>query len=295
MLTELESRLSDVLGAALPAPFAGRVRRRGAPAPAGPGPVVRLGVQGWTPLEPDVFSTRPELGAGAPTLRRVVRLRVVIGVDVASDPPGDRLGELAGTDALVYALQDPGVRTASALVAPGDQGFRLDSLELAPVGESDDDPDVLVHAEGWFWPVGVAGQDGREIAHALVREVRLPVRLLLGGALEAGGAAVACDLVFGSTGTLDVTPGSTVAAPFGAVALRVLDAGGGPGAGVLGAVGSPPGSTVVATVDGAGTAFTYTPPAVAAREHLVVLAHARNGADERIGMELARFDLTVTP
>ena len=187
------------------------------------------------------------------------------------------------------------MRTASALVAPGDQGFRLDRVELAPVGEQDDDPDVLVLAEGWFWPVGVPGQEGREIARALVREVRLPVRLLLGAALEAGGAAVACDLVFGATGTLDVTADSTVSAPFGAVALRVLDQGGGPGAGVLGAAGSPSGSTVVAVVAGAGTTFTYTPPAVAAREQLVVLAHARNGADERIGMELARFDLTVTP
>ncbi|GEK21068.1 hypothetical protein [Cellulomonas xylanilytica] len=294
MLTELESRLADVLGAALPAPFGGRVRRLGAPAPAGPGPVVRLGVQGWTPLEPDVFSTRPELGAGAPTLRRVVRLRVDIGLDVATDPPGDRLGELAGADALLYALQDPGVRTATALVAPGDQGFRLDSLELAPVGEQDDDPDVLVRAEGWFWPVGVPGQEGREIARALVREVRLPVRLLLGAALEAGGPEVTCDLVFGATGTLDVSAGPAVAAPFGAVALRVLDAGGGPGVGVLGADGSPSGSTVVAVVEGAGTTFTYTPPAAAAREHLVVLAHAGDGGDARTGMELARFEL-VTP
>ena len=294
MLTELEARLADVLGAALPAPFAGRVRRLGAPAPAGPGPVVRLGVRGWTPLEPDVFSTRPEPGAGAPTLRRVVRLRVDLGLDVATDPPGDRLGELAGADALLYALQDPGVRTASALVAPGDQGFRLDGLELAPVGDEEDDPDVLVRAEGWFWPVGVAGQEGRAIAHALVREVRLPVRLLLGAALEAGGAAVPCDLVFGAAGTLDVSADGLAAAPFGAVALRLLDAGGGPGAGVLGAAGSPPGPTVVAVVEGAGTTFTYTPPAAATREQLVVLAHARNGADERIGMELARFDLVVT-
>lgn len=298
MLTELESRLADVLGAALPAPFGGRVRRRGAAGPAGAGPVVRLGVEGFVPLEPDVFSTRPEIAAGASTLRRVVRLRVTIGLDVTTDPPGDRLGELAGTDALLYALQDPAVRSASALVAPGDQGFRLDGIDLLEVGAQDDDPDVLVGAEGWFWPVGVAGQDGREITHALVREVRLPMRLTFGAPLVAGAAAVACDLTFGATGTLEVASGPggapTTAAPFGAVALRLLDDGGGPGAGVLDTAASPPGTTVVATVDADGAAFTYTPPATAAREHLVVLAHAGTGADVRTGMELARFDLVVT-
>lgn len=295
MLTELESRLADVLGAALPAPFGGRVRRRGAAGPAGAGPVVRLGVEQVAPLEPDVFSTRPETGAGAPTLRRVVRLRVTIGIDVTTDPPGDRLGELAGTDALLFALQDPGVRSASALVAPGDQGFRLDGIELLEVGAQDDDPDVLVRAEGWFWPVGVPGEEGRAIARALVREVRLPLRLSLGAPLVAGGPEVPCGLAFGATGTLDVSGGTVTGAPFGEVALRLLDAGGGPGAGVLATAASPAGTSVVATVEGAGAAFGYTPPAAAAREQLVVLAHTGTGAGARTGMELARFDLVVAP
>ena len=79
------------------------------------------------------------------------------------------------------------------------------------------------------------------------------------------------------------------------MALRVLDHGGGPGARGARHRRVTAGSTVVAVVEAAGTTFTYTPPAVAAREQLVVLAHARDGADARIGMELARFDLTVTP
>ncbi|UJP39271.1 hypothetical protein [Cellulomonas palmilytica] len=293
MLTELESRLADVLGAALPAPFGGRVRRRGAAPPNGAGPVVRLGVEAFAPLEPDLFSTRPEVDAGAPSLRRVVRLRVRLGVDVTTDPPGDRLGELAGVDALLFALQAPEVRSGRALVAPGDQGFRLDSLELLEAG--DDDPAVLLEAVGWFWPVGVAGQDGRAIARALVREVRLPVRLTFGAPLVAGGTGVACDLVFGSTGTLDVTAEATTSAPFGEVALHLLDAGGGPGAGALDTPASPAGTQVVASVDGAGTTFTYVPPATAAREQLVVLARAGSGADARTGLELARFDLVVAP
>lgn len=295
MLTELELRLAEVLGAALPAPFGGRVRRVGAAAPGGAGPVVRLGVRGFTPLEPDVFSARPEVAPGAPTLRRVVRLRVRLGLDVTTTPADDHAGVLAGTDALLYALQDPELSSARALVAPGDQGFRLDGLDLLEVGASDDDPDVLVAATGWFWPVGVAGQDGRAITRALVREIRLPVRLGLGAPLVAGAGAVACDLTFGATGTLDVRSAGTTTAPFGAVALRLLDEGGGPGAGALAAAGSPAGTTVVVQVTGDGTEFTYTPPAGPVREHLVVLAHAGTGGDARTGLELARFDLVVAP
>ena len=65
MLTEFEIRLADVLGNRLPAPFGGRVRRRGAPAPNGNGPVVRVGVDAIEPLEPDFGSVRPEVVAGS--------------------------------------------------------------------------------------------------------------------------------------------------------------------------------------------------------------------------------------
>lgn len=294
MLTELESRLADVLGSRLPAPFAGRVRRRGAAAPAGSGPVVRLGVDRIEPLEPDFSSVRPEVVPGADTRRRVVRLGVTIGIDVLPQKADDRLQELLGVDAVVYEMQDPDMRSAKLLVQPGDQGFLLDGMELA-AGDLVSDAGLAVRVEGWFWPVGRPGESGREIERALVREFRLPLQLELGGPLEAGAAGVALGLRFGATGTLDVAAGSTTTSPFGSVALRLLDDGGGPGAGTLtGGQNGPDATHLVAVTDGTA-AVTYGPPAAPVVDHLVVSAYTQDAdGDEHVGIELARFDLEVS-
>lgn len=295
MLTELESRLADVLGQRLPAPFGGRVRRRGQGAPVGVGPVVRLGVIGVQPLRAEFTTVRPEVVPGSGDQRRVVRLRVQITIDVETEPPGDRTDEVAGLDALIYDLDDPGMRSGVVLVQPGDQGFLLDSLHLADSDEVED-AGLVLEVEGWFWPVGQAGQAGQPIERALVREFRLPVLLNVGGPLAAGGGAVDLSVAFNATGTMDLRDGSVGVTPFGSIALRLRDGGGGPGAGTLAGGEAGPEDTRVVAVDGGPITVSYTPPGSPAVDHLVVLAHTTDvGGDQRLGMELARFDLAVTP
>ncbi|MGH9137327.1 MAG: hypothetical protein ACRD0G_09820, partial [Acidimicrobiales bacterium] len=252
MLTEFESRLADVLGSRIAAPFAGRVRRRGAPAPGGSGPVVRVGVDAFEPLQPDVGSVRPEQVPGSDDLRRVLRLGVTVGVDVEPQNSGDRLQQLLGIDAATYELDDPGIRSAALLVQPGDQGFLIDWLHLDEAdlrGDPDGASPVTLRAEGWFWPVGQTGETGRAIERALVREFRLPVHLAIAEPLLAGGAPVALGITFGATGTMAVAAGGTTTLPFGSIALRLLDAGGGPGAGSLSDGQPGPDGTRLAAVD----------------------------------------------
>ncbi|MET0662488.1 MAG: hypothetical protein ABWZ42_05085 [Ilumatobacteraceae bacterium] len=295
MLAEFETRFADVLGSRLAAPFGGRVRRRGAAAPNGNGPVIRLGVDSIQPLEPDFGSVRPEVVPGSADRRQVLRLGVSVGVDIQPQNANDRLQELLGIDAVIYALQHPEMRSARLLVQPGDQGFLLDWLHL---GDSDltEDADLVVHAQGWFWPVGQAGETGRPIERAFVREFRLPMQLGIEAAIEAGGADVALNVVFGATGTMQVARGSVATAPFGSVAMRLIDNGGGPGAGTLtGGEDGPDGTHLVPVADGAAS-VTYEPPGAPAVDHLVVSAHARDAdGNERVGVELARFDLVVAP
>lgn len=300
MLTELETRLVEVLGSRLDAPFAGRVARRGAPAPVGAGPVVRVGVDRFHPLQPDVGSVRPEQVPGTDDLRRVLRLGVSIGIDVEPQDDGSRLQQLLGVDAISYELDDPGMRSAALLVQPGDQGFLLDwlRLERAELADVDDDAAapsaVTVHTEGWFWPVGQEGEAGVEIARALVREFRLPVRLAINEPLVAGGAAVALGISFGAAGTLAIGAGGTITVPFGSVAMRLLAAAGGPGAGTLSGGQPGPDGTRLADIADGSAALTYDPPAAPVVDHLVVAAHTRDDdGNERVGIELARFELAV--
>lgn len=297
MLTEFESRLADVLGSRIAAPFAGRVRRRGAPAPAGNGPVVRVGVDAFTPLAPDVGSVRPERVPGSDDFRRVLRLAVTIGVDIEPQAAGDRVQQLLGVDAVTYQLDDPGMRSATLLVQPGDQGFLLDWMHVDQAdlrGDPTETAPVTLRAEGWFWPVGQVGETGRAIERALVREFRLPVHLAIAEPLLAGGPPVALGIGFGATGTMSVSAGGVTTLPFGSVALRLLDAGGGPGAGALTGGQPGPDGTQLAAVAGGSAAVTYDPPASAVVDNLVVTAFTRDDdGNDHIGIELARFELAV--
>jgi hypothetical protein len=293
VLTELESRLADVLGSRLPAPFAGRVRRRGVPGPAGNGPVIRIGVDEIAPLESDIGAVRREVVPGSPDRRDVVRLAVRLGALVEPEAEDDRLEQLRGLDALLTDLRTPEMRSATALAQPGDPGFLLQSLSITT---SKPEAGLVLVAEGWFWPVGQTGESGDAIARVRVRELRLPVALEVGGPLHAGGGAVSLRLTLGATGTLDVGAEGTTTMPFGSVALRLRDAAGGPGSGVLsGGESGPEGSRLAAVTRGVAD-LTYEPPATPGVDHLLVALHSRDDdGDQHVGAPVARFDLVSAP
>ncbi|HVF13860.1 MAG TPA: hypothetical protein VM942_04625 [Acidimicrobiales bacterium] len=296
MLADFERRLAEVLGARLPAPFAGRVVV--APeVPAGPGPVVQVAVGAVTPLDPDFGSIRRESAPGTADQRRVVRLRAQVGVEVTPGGGGGRAQRVAGADLLLHLLDGSDFRDGSALVEPGDPGFLLDSLRVAggDLSVAGTEPAVAVSAEGWFWPPGEVGETGEPIVEAQVRQVVLPIVLRPAvSRLVAGAGPVPLELVVGTTGTMSVADGATIASAFGAVAVGLVGVGGGAGAGTLtGGDAGPGGRRVVAVADGRAV-VTYTPPATAATDQVVVSAHVVDGGGEaRVGLELARFRLRV--
>lgn len=290
MLSELETRLADVLGTQLPAPFAGRVRVRPETAP-GSGPTIQLAVTSATPVDEDFRSVRPERLPGETQFRRIVRLRCEIAVDVVAGGGAGRSQEMAGVDRLLFLLDDGEIRDGTALVEPGDQGFRLDAVLVASAVP----PSVNLTAEGWFWPVGEAAQDGPEIEEARVRQALLPIRLDPDpGRILAGGTAAELTLVVGTSGiglSADQPPAPM---PYGSLALRLAGDGGQPGAGVLtGGTEGPDGRRIVAVADGTVVA-TYTPPATPAGDSIVVASFTQDtDGEQHVGPELARFRLDV--
>lgn len=299
MLTDLEARLADVLGARLGAPFAGRVFV--APGPNDPDVALLVGVRSAEVVE-GTFGAgrRPEVVPGAADPRRVVRLRARLRVEVRPAAAGTRAQTMSALDALVYELDSPDLRSAAALGAPGDPGFLVtEQLPRAVVAVRDDGTDALpaveLEALGWFWPRNAPGVTGVPIAQALVRTAALPVALAPWPLrLRAGDPALPLTIRVGTTGTTTLSTGAPIVSAFGELAVRVVDAGGRPGAGSLsGGTPGPNGSRLV-TVDLDTATVTYQPPAAAAADLLVVsVGRADAGAGPAIGMELARFPLEV--
>jgi hypothetical protein len=303
MLADLESRLADVLGGRLPAPFAGRVFV--APGPSGAGqPALLVGVSSAEVLPSEFGSARrPEVVPGADDPRRVVRMRCTLRIQARASSGGGRPEEMAALDAVLYELDAGDLRDASALTAPGDPGFLLTRQAPRAVVVDHDDPTdrrlpaVVVDAEGWFWPPEVPGVTGEPIRAALVRMAQLPVALAPWPLnLRAGDPPVPLSIRVGSVGTMELEGGAPSSAPFGHLALRVLDAGGRPGAGSLtGGAAGPEGSRLVTVEDGEAR-VDYVPPAGRARDRLVVaVAVPDTGDGPVVGVELARFTLDVAP
>jgi len=93
-----------------------------------------------------------------------------------------------------------------------------------------------------------------------------------------------------------VEGGTSSPLPVSALALRLVAPDGGPGAGVLSGDRAGPDGHVLADLTAGEGVARYTPPAGPVTDTLLVHAHARDddGA-ERVGVELARFDLVVAP
>ena len=298
MLADLEQRLATVLGNELPPPFAGRVRVPPA-SPPGAGPAVLVSVSHAVPLPSDFGSVRFEAVPTPPERQRVVRLRCTIDVVIRPAQASNRDQVVDGVDALLYLLDDSSFRSAAALIQAADQGFALSSLTIqdaTPELRADDEapPHVTLQADGLFWPVGTAAETGVEIVEARVRQVNLPLGVsTLPARIPAGGAPVELRFAVDRRGTMRLRADGLSTDPFGPLAVRLLGAEGGPGAGNLsGGAAGPDGSRLIDVADGE-LIVTYTPPADPAEDRVVLNVVQGAGVGATLGLEIARVTLRV--
>ena len=279
--------MANALGTRLAAPLAGSVDV----APGRNNARVVLRVRSAAPLEHDLLNLRPERVPGAVNRRRVLKLRCELTLDVRVPPGGNREDAMRATDEILYLLDSPPFADGSVLLpaSDADPGFLIQRLRFT---QSEPPLLIVVEAEGFFWPVGVAGQSGPEIVEIRLRQALRPIRLAPSRPpLVAAGAPVDLNIEFGATGTYGVQAQDEVALlPFGSVVAAVVDEGGRPGAGGLsGGAAGPDGSRVLTVENGVAT-LRYTPPAQAAVDHLIVRLENNEGGP---GIELGRFRLPV--
>ena len=183
MIADLEQRLVEVIGAALPAPFTGTTAVAPGPAP-GPGPALVLGDDGCQPAGPRLRQRLP-----GPSRRRRWPTRCgwsgascTLAVELRAGAGQGRPQQLAGLDALLYLLDGPEFRSGTALGDGTDHGFLLDSLRVLgartlPDPAAPSEPPVVLNlvTQGWFWPPGTPGTAGAPIVEIRLRGVDLPL------------------------------------------------------------------------------------------------------------------------
>jgi hypothetical protein len=281
MIADFETRLAEVLGSRMPAPFTGRVHVE----PGGPAPSLVVGVRQVDLIEPLIGQGREAVVPGAAEPRRVVHARCHVELRAVPADPGGRAQALEGLDAAIYLLDGADFRGGGALAQAGDPGFVIREMALAPALAATGDGSALavaLDARGLFWPRNALGQAGRAIGSILVRGVLLPVAIEPAVVQPiAGGPDVALAIRVG-------LPAGT-SLPFGAIAVALVAPDGGPGAGsLIGGTEGDPGVRLLALADGTAE-VTYRPPAQPSKVDLVVaLDH-----ESRLGVVLGRFTLEV--
>lgn len=284
MLSDFETRLADVMGSRLAAPLAGAVDV----SPGRDASRLILGVTSVQRLDDDLLSLRPELVPGDVAPRRVLKLRCTVELDAKLPNGGSRADQMQAIDGALYLLDDGSMRNGSALL-PGDNsdpGFLIRSMT---VSGGIPPQSISVEADGFFWPAGTPGQSGPAIQQALIRSALQP--LLLDpqpAALIAGGLATDFTISFGTSGTTTLAADGIQNSAYGSLGISVVDAGGRPGQGTLTGGAAGPGGTRIYAVTNGSAAFSYTPPAQAATEFLVVTLDDSAGGP---GIELGRFRL----
>ena len=300
MIADLEQRLAEVIGAALPAPFTGTTAVAPGPA-AGPDPALVLGTTTVNPLAPDFGSdSRPEQPPSVADPLRVVRASCTLLIEIRPGAGQGRAQQLAGLDALLYLLDGPEFRSGTALGDGTDHGFVLDSMRVLDARTQPDpatpsEPPVVLNlvAQGWFWPPGTPGTAGAPAVEIRLRGVDLPLSANV-PRLVAGAPATTLDLSLPVTGPLRLHSPDGPALPelpFGSLALRLAGPGDKPGAGALSGGTAGADGVIFVPVTADRSSVQYTPPAAPARDTLVVaLDDGTNG----VGAELARVTLLVT-
>jgi hypothetical protein len=297
MVGDFERRLAEVLAARLPAPLTGQVFVAPAPAPGAAASLV-LGVIAVRPVDPDFLSRRPEVVPGVTQPRRIVRLACDVAIEARPGQNQGRAEQVAAVDAALFALGADDVQSGAALTDATDRGFLIEQMALAsgtaplaPAAAGAPPVGLVLAARGLFWPVGQPGQAGVEIGEIRLRGALLPVEVVAPTAsLTAGGPAIAITVRVPTLPSLRLQPAGAAGMPFGALALAVMQPSGRPGTGALAGGTAGVGNVrVVDLADGEAT-VTYTPPAEATLEELVIALDDHEGGR---GVEIGRLPLRV--
>jgi len=297
MISDFESRLAEVLGSRMPAPFGGRASVA-PPAAQGADPQVVVGVRQVVVAEPDIGSRRLEVVPASAEPRRILRLDCTVGIQVVPAKDKGRSQQLLGVDAALYTVDAPDFRDGSALNDGTDRGFLLNSMSplsadspLDPAAPNMPALGLTLLARGLFWPAGVAGEAGKKIGEIRIRGSILPVEL--GPArpdLIAGGPTTTLTIRVRAAGTMRVNGGAAPPLPFGSLAVVLFGSGGRPGNGTLSGGTAGVGAVRLFPVTDGVASVSYTPPAIAGTDELVVSLD--NGAGD-VGIEIGRVRLVV--
>ena len=223
--------------------------------------------------------------------RRVLKLRCTVELDAKLPNGGSRSDQMQAIDGALYLLEDSSMRNGSALL-PGDNsdpGFLIRSMAITG---GIPPQSITMDVDGFFWPKGTPGQSGPAIQQARIRSALQP--LLLDpqpAALVAGEPATDFSISFGTSGTTTLTADGIQNSAYGSLVISVMDAGGRPGQGTLaGGAAGPDGARVYAVSDGSA-ALSYTPPAQAAMEFLVVeLDDSAGGPGIELGVPITHTE-----
>src|SRR5215472_19314570 len=109
MISDFESRLAEVLGSRMPAPFGGRASVA-PPAAQSADPQVVVGVRQVVVAEPDIGSRRLEVVPASAEPRRILRLDCTVGIQVVPGKDKGRSQQLLGVDAALYTVDAPDFR-----------------------------------------------------------------------------------------------------------------------------------------------------------------------------------------
>jgi hypothetical protein len=284
LLSDFETRLADVMGSRLAAPLAGAVDV----SPGRDASRLVLGVTAIHRLDDDLLSLRPELVPGDVAPRRVLKLRCTVELDAKLPNGGSRADQMQAIDGALYLLADSSLRDGSALLPDdnSDPGFLIRSMTIS---DSTTPQSITVEADGFFWPKGTPGQSGPAIQQARIRSALQPLVLDPQPAfLIAAQPATDFTITFGTTGTTTLTSDGIQNSAYGSVVVSVIDSGGRPGQGILTGGATGPGGSRIYPVTNGSVALSYTPPAQAANEFLVVKLDDSAGGP---GIELGRFPM----
>jgi hypothetical protein len=291
VISDFETRLAETLGTRIGAPFTGRVDV--APGPAADDDVrLILGVVNAVVVDQSMGS-RPEVLPGDPNPRRAVHLRCTVALETRVNP-ADRAGQMKALEAVLYALDDAEFRTGKALADGTDRGFVIHELRpasvVAPLA-ANDRVGIDVVATGLFWPAGVAGEAGDLIDEIRLRGAVVPLEITPSDPrLVAGGPAVELTIRFDMK-AFSIQEGKSEKLPFGTIAVTLVAPGGKPGKGTVGGgVEGNPATVHIVPVNDHTATITYTPPATAATEQLIV---AFDDSAQGLGVEIGRMRLVT--